>query len=349
MTATHAHTNGLKTDAELRRPLVAPAPTNYAQKLELVVTAANSASMGLIFAFRQFLPAIFVGLGRAILFPFNAAANIIRAILALYEAHKEGYKTPAVLRAAVAVISGLAISTAIIGALVAAAVFAVIGPILSIIGFSLRALYHSAAAIYYTVDYCLSNDPKEAQKSWDKAVANSVSAIQSALNAIAIGLVLLAFKASFGIMGIVAGALGACFTTYKAFTLKPPAAVPQPQDTPNETPKETPTTTPKETLSSTSRCQRGLTRQRSFSLGDISDFNSGNDDLASSTDSDSLSSSLSSLHENSPGSSNPNLATSLSSLSMSGELFFEPQSRVSSKTKLDELPQSRLTRSASFS
>lgn len=213
----------------LRHSPIARSGTSVtAQRLELVVTAANSASMGMIFAFREFLPRFFRGLGRSILFPFNAACNIIRAVLALYEAHKEGYKTPALIRALVAVASGLAISIAIIGALVATAAFTVLGPVLSVIGFTLRSLYHSATAIYFGVQGYFATEAKESAKFWDKMITNTVSAVQSILNVAAITMVLLAFKATFGIMGLVAGAVGAVYQIYRAANLTSPLLPPPP-------------------------------------------------------------------------------------------------------------------------
>ncbi len=232
-----------------------PIKSNGIQKADLSLAALNGTSLAFIYGFRQFLPKLFFGLARFILQPINAAANIIRAILSWYEAHKEGYKRAAVLRAVVSTVTGIGIATALIAGLIAGAAIGILWPLLSMISFSVRSLYHFGCAIHYGVSFLESKDPKDKEK----AIANVVNGVATAFNAIAIGLVLIALKASFGILGIASGAITAIFALYKALCL-PSTAKPPKDDIELDSPKAT---------HSTTRFAKDLGLKRTYSHDDL--------------------------------------------------------------------------------
>ncbi|HVY53603.1 MAG TPA: hypothetical protein VHA13_03695 [Gammaproteobacteria bacterium] len=183
-------------------------PENLSRKLDISFSAGNSASFGLTAAFRQFFFPAFYSFTWGFLIPFNAVANVIRALLSIYDANKKNYDRVYVVRAIIATLAGAAIATSIVGGIVATAAFMVIGPILNMIGISLRCLHHAGMGIFQLYKASIEKDPFQKQWLKNDAVIHGIHFLSTACNALAVGLVLLLFKASFGILGVVGGALG---------------------------------------------------------------------------------------------------------------------------------------------
>lgn len=192
------------------------------QRLEAAVVTAEMMDVGLIFGFKQYLPEVLAGLGHVILFPIAAAASLIRAILkirAAYLAKKEN-KRSAILKAVVELIAAFTIIAAVIGAFVAAATFDIVAPILFTVALGFKTFFHLGASLYYAMKVQLNSTVEEKKSSLEKMKANLILAAVAAMTTVASGLVFVAHKATFGILGIVGGILGAAYAAYQGFTTK---------------------------------------------------------------------------------------------------------------------------------
>ncbi len=192
------------------------------QKMEAAVVTAEMIDVGLIFAFKQYLPEILAGLGHVIMFPFAAGASLVRAILKIREAYleKKENKPGAIMRASVETLSALTLSAAVIGTFVAAATFDVLAPILFTAALSFKTLFHLSASLYYGVKAGFTEDREAKQRYQAKMKTNFVLTVVTAATTVASGLVFIAHKATFGVLGIIGGALGAVYAAYKGFTTK---------------------------------------------------------------------------------------------------------------------------------
>jgi len=226
------------------------------QKFDLGLAAADSANLSLIFAFKQYLAEALAGLGHTLMFPFAAGASVIRASLALYQAKKEGYKKRAVLGAVVEMFAALGVVTAVAGSFIATALFATVAPIIFTAVSAAKTSYQAISAAYYGLKSYFSKEPVKKEQYKKMALAFGISAGINALATVAIGLVMVAGKLSFGILGIVAGAIGTIYATYQALRTKSSSekAAAEPQSI---------------NASSTGRLYKTLGLKRSYSLDDL--------------------------------------------------------------------------------
>lgn len=195
------------------------------QKVEAAVVAVELTDVSLIFAFKQYLAEFMEGLGHTIMFPIAGGASLIRAILKIREAYlaKRENRPGAILRAAVETVAALAIATAVVGTFAAAATFALVGPIIFTATLAAKTLFHLGAAIYYGIKASLTkNNDEQKQVYIQNMKTNLVIATINALTTVASGLVFIAHKASFGLLGVIGGVLGAGYAAYKAVTTQSP-------------------------------------------------------------------------------------------------------------------------------
>jgi hypothetical protein len=193
------------------------------QKAEAATAAVEMTDVSLIFGFKQYLAEVLEGLGHTIMFPLAAGASVIRAILKIREAYlaKQEQKKGAILRAVVETAAALAITTAVVGTFAAAATFALAAPIIFTATLAAKTLFHLGSALYYGIKASVAKDAASKEAYLKNMKTNLVISVVNALTTVAAGLVLIAHKVSFGVLGIIGGALGAAFAAYKAFTIKP--------------------------------------------------------------------------------------------------------------------------------
>ena len=193
---------------------------NNNKKGELLASGVEALDVGLIFGFKEFLTAFLDGLGHTILFPIAACASLIRAILTWREAKLGAYKDKSVLlRAGVETGVALAITTAVVGTLVSAAAFTLLGPVIFTAAMAFKAAYHLGAAVYYGIRALAEPNRRQQAIFTSKMKNNAVSAVTSILATLVCGLVLIAHKASFGLLGVASGVIGAGYAAYQFFTL----------------------------------------------------------------------------------------------------------------------------------
>ena len=192
------------------------------RQIEMGVGIAETPAVILLFVFKQFFPAILEGLAHTILLPYLALASLLRAILQIREACLETSenKTSAIVRAVVETLTALAILTAVVGTFIAGTIFAIVGPINFTIAFSLKTLFHLGATLYYGLRALVSQDPRQKPIYTAKMKVNGVFTLFNAASTVAVGLVFIAHKATYGILGIVSGVVGTAFAVYKGCTTK---------------------------------------------------------------------------------------------------------------------------------
>lgn len=242
----------------LLKSITAPNKTDQAvHKLGLGLAAADSINLSLIFILKQYFAEALAGLGHTIVFPFAAGASLIQASIALYQAKKEGYKKRGVLKAVVEGVGALAVVTAVVGSFIAATLFATVAPLIFTVVSAAKTLYLAGSAAYYGVKSYLVTAQDKKEKYKNMALAFGVGAFINALATVAIGLVMVAGKISFGVLGVIAGAIGAAYTAYQAVAARKPATE---KSSEGENQSK---------ISSTSRLYKALGLRRSHSMSEI--------------------------------------------------------------------------------
>lgn len=187
------------------------------RQLELGIITANGFSLALIAAIRQFFLQFFLFSARFFLEPFNALANLLRAMVNVYQAHREGYTRFSTIKATVMLLTGIGAAIALMGGVLATAAFTVAGPIIAITSFSIRSLYYLGCSFYFALRYYKKGDHDDKVR----AIICAIDAFAIALNVITIVLLAFALKASFGVLGIFSGLITALVAVYALSTLKP--------------------------------------------------------------------------------------------------------------------------------
>lgn len=178
-------------------------------KVGVVVGAFDSLNLATIFSLflKDFLHQFLEQTGKYFLFPVAAAASLISATLAWRQAYLDR-KTRSIGRALVETGAALAITTVVIGSLVAASIFAAIAPVVFAAVLAAKTLYHAASAFYYFLqgDYAL-------------AKANTVATFAGVLATVAVVGVMLLGKTALAVAGIAAGVVGTVYAVYNGVKL----------------------------------------------------------------------------------------------------------------------------------
>jgi cobalamin synthase len=191
------------------------------QKRSLEVAAIDSANLTAIFAL--FLKETFLRFleetGRFFMFPIAAAGSCVQAVLAWRQAYLDKGKTGSVVKASVETAAALAIGTAVVGGFVAASLFAVAAPIIFTATLAAKSVYHAGAAAYYWGKSAGTSDHSKREAYKAMAKSNLVGAVAGSLSTVAVGLVMIAAKPLFAILGVVAGVIGTGYAAYKRWNL----------------------------------------------------------------------------------------------------------------------------------
>jgi hypothetical protein len=187
------------------------------QRVGLAAGAADALASTATFSLdlTQETQEIFLETARFALLPISGAAALIRLILAWKQVQKESGKNGTLATALVETATTAAVGTAIIGSLVATAIFAAISPIVLVAAAATKALYHFGAASFYWIKSLFSNNRDEATTYRNKAKAHTIGAVLLTIATVALGFVLLAAKPLMAILGIFAGFTAASVSIYK--------------------------------------------------------------------------------------------------------------------------------------
>lgn len=178
-------------------------------KVGVVVGALDSMTLATIFTLflKDFLHQFLEQTGKYFLFPLAAAASLISAVLAWRQAYLDR-KTRSIGRALVETGAALAITTVVIGSLVAASIFAAIAPVVFATVLGLKTFYHAASALYYFL-----------QGDYGLAKANAVATLAGVFATVAVVGVMLLGKTALAVAGITAGVIGTVYAVYNGVKL----------------------------------------------------------------------------------------------------------------------------------
>jgi hypothetical protein len=175
-------------------------------------------SLNIITIFTLFLKDVFRKMleetARFILFPMAAAFPIIQACLAWRQASIDRGKNGTLAKAVVETAAAIAITTAVIGALVTTTLFAFAAPMIFTATLAAKTLFHFGAACYYWGKSVATSD--EAKKTAYRAAArgNMVGATALVLSTIAVAGVMLLAKPLMALIGITAGFIAISYSIY---------------------------------------------------------------------------------------------------------------------------------------
>lgn len=141
---------------------------------------------------------------KSVLFPVVMLMDVIQAILAWREAQLAGFKKGLVGKAILETVAAAAISVAVIGGFVAAALFASAAPIIFTAVMGTKTLYHAGASIYHFNKYRSEEIPEQKSSLGNTAAQHFVATIALTLTTVSIGLVMLAGKFAFAALGVAA-------------------------------------------------------------------------------------------------------------------------------------------------
>lgn len=167
---------------------------------------------------KSFLHKFLEETGKYFMFPIAAAASLITAALAWREAYLSGGKTRTLVHAGVETVAALAITTAVVGALVAATTFAVATPIIFTTVMAAKTVYHAGAAMYYLGKSAGKQEPEKKAKYRSMAASNAIAAAAGVLATVAVAGVFLLGKAVVAGVGIAVGLFGAGYALYRGIS-----------------------------------------------------------------------------------------------------------------------------------
>lgn len=144
--------------------------------------------------------------GKFFLFPITIIAGIFRSIFACRQAYLDN-RPRHIIMAIVEIATTLTVSTAIIGGLAAATVFALATPILFAVCFGLRTLFHLVTGIYYGVQSYMAKDHVLKREYEQLAVSNLTTVVIGTLITTAVICVFLLGKPIVAACGVTAGAI----------------------------------------------------------------------------------------------------------------------------------------------
>jgi hypothetical protein len=155
--------------------------------------------------------------------PFAALCSIVIAVLAWRQAQLANYEGYAVAKAIVETLGAAAITIAVTGALVSALLlstaFTLAGPVIFAVTFGLKALFHAGAAIYFGIKQFMEKNAEKKTELRGKCKDAAISSIVGILGTTAIIGVMLLAKPALVYLGIVAGAIGTAFGIVKCIEL----------------------------------------------------------------------------------------------------------------------------------
>lgn len=152
-----------------------------------------------------------------VMFPLAALGSGIQAFLA-WRQYRIDRQQSSLGRAGIEIVSALAITTAVVGALAFHSLFVLAAPVIFTAVTGFKALFHFGAACYNLGKYALTGDPQYASA----AGTHAVGTVTMGLTAAAVGLVMIAAKPIYAILGVAAGLIGGIFSLYKRCTAPKP-------------------------------------------------------------------------------------------------------------------------------
>lgn len=154
--------------------------------------------------------------GKYFMFPIAAAASVIKAALAWRQVYIDR-KSRSVVTAAVETVSALAITTAVVGALAASALFALATPIIFTATMAAKTLFHAGSAIYYAGKAAAHKEPEKKAKYRTLAKNNAIGAAAGLVATVAVATVFLLGKIALAGIGIAAAVVGGTLAAIKGY------------------------------------------------------------------------------------------------------------------------------------
>ncbi|VVC75089.1 hypothetical protein AQUSIP_03650 [Aquicella siphonis] len=182
-----------------------------------LVSFFESLDLAAIYALflKSFLHKFLEETGKYFLFPIAAAASLITAALAWREAYLSGGKTRTLVHAGVETVAAAAITTAVVGSLVATTLFAVATPIIFTTVMAAKTVYHAGAAMYYLGKSVGKSEPEKKAKYRSMAAGNAIAAIAGVVATAAVAGVFLLGKTVVAGVGLAVGLFGAGYAVYR--------------------------------------------------------------------------------------------------------------------------------------
>lgn len=185
------------------------------QKAELIGVASELFVVTAIFACIRFCHDFFKGLGHRILFPLAGFFSLYRAVFAWRGLFLEGASQSKLWHITMETLAALAISTAVIGGIVAEAIFKTISPLIFTVLLAVKTVYNLMASLLYGFRAYLSGK----DSAYQLFKANAFATFTNALSTVACGFVFVAQQVSMAVLGIAAGVLTAAYALYHVVTL----------------------------------------------------------------------------------------------------------------------------------
>lgn len=184
-------------------------------------------NLALMFVAKQFSFGFLAMLANTVFFPIAAGTSLIHASLVWRLAHSGNYSTYNVVDAVVETIAALTTTMAAVMTLAIKAELVALAPFIFTAALAQKSVYNLSLAVYCGFNAYFSTDDYNKRVLMQQAKNLAVSACLSILATVASALVLIANKASFGILGmLVVGGMGAkAYFTYSERPVQAPTRV----------------------------------------------------------------------------------------------------------------------------
>ena len=196
-------------------------PRSLTYRSALGSRAVESADQSVMFTLVRYFRHYWTHMVSVILYPILFAASLFQTVFAWQDAYlakkKDGVgDVNLFVKAGVYTVSTLALGVSLFAAFAASVGSVLVAPILMCAGYALKALYHLGSAIYNTVNYLSAKTPEARTTYKEKAKDDLAIGLTTGLIAIGLGIGLFLHKATFGLLGVVGGFVGAIYCGYKA-------------------------------------------------------------------------------------------------------------------------------------
>ena len=166
-------------------------------------------------------------MAKFVLYPVSIVTGLLKAGLAWRQAYLNKGDNGAVVSAVVQTVSAVAMGIITLGGLVASAIFAAIAPFAFTLILAAKTLFHFGASIYHGVQSLLADTEYERNKHRAAAKEHLIGTVALTLATIAIAAVTIFAKPIVGILGIIAGVIGAAYSLYNVLTTTVPDPLPK--------------------------------------------------------------------------------------------------------------------------
>lgn len=186
---------------------------------DAIVSFIDAIDIGAIYTMflKPFLHQFLEDIGKYFLFPIAAGAGVVKAILSWRHAYLDKGDARSVVPAVVETLGALAIVAAVIGSMVASALFVLATPIIFTAVVGGKTLFQLGSTIYYAGKAAGTDNLEKKQEFNTRAKNSLINTIAGTIATVAVACVFLFGKLAIAAVGVAGAGVIACLAVYRGY------------------------------------------------------------------------------------------------------------------------------------